>query len=86
LAVVSQFSIGIVATFCVVLGVHALAPERQGGAGGAGPAPLVLFNPAGAVSVLPLAIFAFGAHPAVLPVAGPQHSSTSHLNLSRFCH
>lgn len=68
LATVSQFSLGIVATFAVVMSVHAFYPEKGAGPTGALPGPVVYSNPPGVMSVLPLVIFAFGAHPAVLPV------------------
>ena len=68
LATVSTFSLVIVATFCVVMATHAFFPETNPGPTGALPGPVVFSNPAGVMSVLPLAIFAFGAHPAILPV------------------
>jgi sodium-coupled neutral amino acid transporter 10 len=83
LAAVSQFSIAVVGLFASAMAAHALAPAHYGGSAAArGPGsttptvtatggsvpPIVWANFAGAMSVLPLAIFAFGAHPAVLPV------------------
>ena len=83
LAAVSQFCIAVVGLFASAMAAHALAPAHYGGSaaaqgsgsttptvtatGGSVP-PIVWANFAGAMSVLPLAIFAFGAHPAVLPV------------------
>ena len=83
LAAVSQFSIAVVGLFAFAVAAHAVAPAHYGGsaaaqvsgsttptitaAGGSVP-PIVWANFAGAMSTLPLAIFAFGAHPAILPV------------------
>ena len=82
LATVSKAALGVVATFAAVLVAHAFSPRRvesidpggftdQAAAAIAvdGADAIAWFAPlTGLTSVLPLAIFAFGAHPAVLPV------------------
>ena len=42
--------------------------------------PIVWFNPGGVMSALPLALFAFGAHPAVLPVVKTMRPQTLDAN------
>ena len=84
LVLVSKLSVSIVAVFAVGLTCHAFAPGStvaspgttavgEGADSGVGVdpspvSPIVWFNPGGVMSALPLALFAFGAHPAVLPV------------------
>ena len=79
LALVSKLSMSIVAVFAVALTCHAFAPGSlvaspgEGADSGVGVdpspvSPIVWFNPEGLMSALPLALFAFGTHPAVLPV------------------
>jgi len=82
LAMVSMISLGIVATFCVVLVAHAFSPENEPGYAGKLPGPVVYSNPAGVMSALPLVIFAFGAHPAVLPVLRTMRPSSLKANTS----
>ena len=95
LALVSKLSMSIVAVFAVALTCHAFAPGSlvaspgtEGADSGASVdpspvSPIVWFNPDGAMSALPLALFAFGAHPAVLPVVRTMrpHTLASNTNV-----
>ena len=71
LAAVSKASIVIVGAFALLLSATGLAKTAElasGSAGGSDVDALNMVRSEGILSVLPLAIFAFGAHPAILPV------------------
>ena len=71
LAAVSKASIVIVGAFALLLSATGLAKTAElasGSAGGSDTDALNMVRSEGILSVLPLAIFAFGAHPAILPV------------------
>ena len=96
LVLVSKLSVSIVAVFAVGLTCHAFAPGStvaspgttavgEGADSGVGVdpspvSPIVWFNPGGVMSALPLALFAFGAHPAVLPVVKTMRPQTLDAN------
>lgn len=72
LAAVSKASIVIVGAFALLLSATGLAKTAElassRSAGGSDVDALNMVRSEGILSVLPLAIFAFGAHPAILPV------------------